>query len=343
MPTWLIVAVTSALTYLLAALVRHFTAREKKIEHKIERLYPVVDAQFALSMAGLLPPALFGGTRVTSLINGQQIFSRMLDAIRAAKRTITFETFIYWSGEIGREFAEALIERAKAGVRVHVLLDWLGSNRIDADAIGAMADAGVEVYRYHPLRWYNLHRFNNRTHRKLLIVDGRIGFIGGIGIADQWSGNAEDSEHWRDSHFMVEGPTVAQLQSAFMDNWLKTRQCVLHGADYFPKLAAAGACRAQVFMSSPGDGSESMRLMYLLSITSAAASIKLASAYFVPDDMSVVALAEAGYYNSLPGYESFGPGRADRGDCARTLVMSLHRPESGFREGGIRKFFAGLA
>lgn len=293
MPIWLIVVITAAATYLLGVIIRLLTSGEKKIEHEIEHLYSVADEQFARSMEGLLPPAVLGGNRVTPLINGEQIFPAMLQAIRSAARSITFETFIYWSGQIGAEFADALIERARAGVKVHVLLDWLGSNRMNPDAIRSMEDAGIEVERYHPVRWHDLHRVNNRTHRKLLVVDGKIGFTGGVGIADQWTGNAQDSEHWRDSHFKVEGPAVAQLQAAFMDNWLKTRRCVLHGGDYFPKLEPAGDCPAQVFKSSPEEGGESMRLMYLLSIACAARSIRLASAYFVPDDLSVRALIDA--------------------------------------------------
>ena len=141
---------------------------------------------------------------------------------------------------------------------------------MDPDSIQSMKDAGVEVERYHPLRWYNIRRVNNRTHRKLLIVDGTVGFTGGVGIADEWSGNAQDPDHWRDSHFKIEGPVVAQCQAAFMDNWLKTRSRVLQSREYFPEVAPAGSHRAQVFMSSPSEGSESARLMYLLAIASAA-------------------------------------------------------------------------
>jgi len=293
MPTWLVVVITAVATYLASVVIRLFTGREKKIEHEIEHRYGVADEQFARSINGLLPPAITEGNRITPLINGDQIFPAMLDAIRSARRTITFETFIYWSGDIGRSFAEALIDRARAGVKVHVLLDWLGSKRMDADAIQRMSEAGVEVCRYHPVRWYALHKFNNRTHRKLLVVDGRVGFTGGVGIADVWSGDARNPDEWRDSHFKLEGPSVAQLQSAFMDNWLKTQKCVLHGEEYFPELAPAGSCRAQVFFSSPEEGSESARLMYLMSITCAAKSIRLASAYFVPDDLSVRSIVDA--------------------------------------------------
>jgi cardiolipin synthase len=217
----------------------------------------------------------------------------MLNAIRAARHTITFETFIYWSGRIGREFADALAERSRAGVNVHVLLDWVGSNRMDKRLLEEMHNASVIVKRYHPPRWYNISRMNNRTHRKLLVVDGRVGFTGGVGIADEWLGNAQDEDHWRDTHFMLEGPAVAQMQSAFMDNWMKTEAKVHHGEQYFPKLEPAGEVLAQLFDSGPDEGSESVRLMYLFSIAAAARSIRISTAYFVPDDLSVESLVAA--------------------------------------------------
>jgi len=293
MPTWLIIVVTAAASYMLSLIVRVLTSREKRIEHDIEHLFSVEDDQFLRSLGGLLPPAVLTGNKVISFRNGDRFFPAMLDAIRGARHSITFETFIYWQGEIGRRFAEALIDRARAGVRVHVLLDWLGTRKLDPESIQSMKDAGVEVERYHPLRWYNIRRANNRTHRKLLIVDGAVGFTGGAGIADLWTGDAQDPDHWRDSHFKLEGPVVRQCQAAFMDNWLKTRSRVLHAEAYFPVLVPQGACRAQVFMSSPSEGSESARLMYLMSIASASRSLRIASAYFVPDDLAVETLVKA--------------------------------------------------
>jgi cardiolipin synthase len=233
------------------------------------------------------------GNSVTPLVNGDRIFPDMLRAIRGAQKTITFETFIYWSGSIGKEFADALAERAKAGVKCHVLVDWLGSKSMKEEYVEQMQRAGVQVMRYHPLKWFNAWRINHRTHRKLLVVDGKIGFTGGVGIADEWLGDAQDADHWRDSHFRLEGPAVAQMQSAFMDNWMKTHEEVLHGPDYFPALEQAGSCKAQVFMSSPAEGSESVRLMYLMSIACARKSVRISNAYFVPDDLSVQTLVEA--------------------------------------------------
>jgi cardiolipin synthase len=288
---WILFAVVAG--GLLVLLIVNLSSSEKKIEHQIEHLYAVGDPQFVRSMGTLLGPAIMAGNRVTALCNGDEIFPTMLEAIRSAERTITFETYIYWSGSIGKAFATALSERAQAGVKVHVLVDWVGSGKMDDRMLQEMERAGAEVLKYHPLRWYNLGRLNNRTHRKLLVVDGIIGFTGGVGIADIWLGNAEDPDHWRDTHFKLEGPAVAQMQAAFMDNWIETRGCVLHGEPYFPQLATAGTHFAQLFKSSASEASESVRLMYLLSITSAVKSVRIANAYFVPDSLTVATLVAA--------------------------------------------------
>jgi cardiolipin synthase len=244
-------------------------------------------------MGVLLGPPLIGDNHIETLINGDQIFPSMLQAIQGARLSISFETYIYWSGDIGRRFAEALAERARAGVKVRVLVDWVGSQKMDEAAIETMRQAGVEFRKYRPLRWYTLARLNNRTHRKLLIVDGVIGFTGGVGIADNWAGDAQDPDHWRDNHYRLEGPAVAQMQAAFMDNWTKVSGSVLDGDTYFPAQSKRGGMQAQVFQSSSEGGSESMHLMYLLSITAATKTIDLAMAYFVPDAVTHEALIGA--------------------------------------------------
>jgi len=179
-----------------------------------------------------------------------------------------------------------LMDRARAGVRVHVMLDWWGSGDIEERYRKPMEAAGVEMLLYNPLRVLALGRMNNRTHRKLMVVDGRIGFTGGVGIADPWRGHAQDPEHWRDTHFRVVGPVVAQLQAAFMDNWIAVSGHVLHGPDYFPAEEPAGTHTAQVFTSAPGGGAESTQLLYLLSIAAARSTVRLSMAYFVPDDVA---------------------------------------------------------
>ena len=271
----------------------NFVTAEKQIQTSLEHHYGVGDLQFRRELGTLLGPPIIDGNRVQGLQNGDEIFPAMLAAIRDARQTITFETYIYWSGDIGWVFARALEERARAGVKVHVLLDWLGSQKIEQAMLDEMKASGIEIEHYHPLRWYNLGRMNNRTHRKLLVVDGKVGFTGGVGIADHWAGDAEDPDHWRDSHYRLEGPAVAQMQAAFMDNWIKTTGKVLQGTEYFPPLAPVGDALAQVFTSSPSGGSDSMQLMYLLSITAAEHTIDLAAAYFVPDELTRRAIRSA--------------------------------------------------
>jgi cardiolipin synthase len=293
-PGWLKWALgASALALLGGVLASNFIGGEKKIERHIERLYALDDPRFMQELGLLLGPPFLNGTRVRALLNGDQIFPPMLAAIRSAKVSINFETYIYWSGDIGRAFADALAERARQGVKVHVLLDWVGSAKMDESLITTLSAAGVKVRKFHPPHWSHLGRLNNRTHRKLLIVDGRVGYTGGVGVAPEWTGHAQDPEHWRDTHFEVEGPVVAQMQSVFIDNWIKVTGDVLHGPDYFPSLSAAGPGQAQMFSSSPSGGSESMQLMYLLAITAASRSIDLSAAYFVPDDLTLQALLQA--------------------------------------------------
>lgn len=291
--TLIIVVATLAAALCAGFLILNLGVGEKKISKQIEPLYSVDDPQFLRTMGVMLGPAIVAGNHAETLQNGREIFPAMLKAVRDARKTISFETYIYWQGLIGRQFVDALTERARAGVKIHVLLDWVGSGKIDAAYLKDMEDAGIEVKRFNRPTWYSFGRVNNRTHRKLLIVDGRIGFTGGVGIADQWSGNAEDPDHWRDTHFRIEGPVVAQMQSAFHDNWVEVSGKVLHGGDYYPALAPAGSHYAQMFTSSPGGGSESMQMMYLLSIAAAAKTIRLSASYFVPDELAVASFTAA--------------------------------------------------
>ncbi len=281
------ITLTAVCTAIVVLLISNLSLGDKMVDRKVTPLYGVTDPQFLRTMGVMLGPSLVAGNEAKALVNGDQIFPAMLTAIREARHTITFETYIYWSGEIGKQFAVALSERARAGVEVRVILDWVGSGKVDDAYLAEMQSNGVHIHRYHPVRWYTAWRMNNRTHRKLLVVDGRVGFTGGVGIAQEWTGNAQDSQHWRDTHFRIEGPAVAQMQAAFMDNWLQITGEVLHGQIYFPPLQPVGKKLAQVFISSPGGGAESMQLMYLLSIAAARQSIDLSASYFVPDDVAV--------------------------------------------------------
>ena len=287
------IAVGFCLAVLCGIVILNFTSGEKQIDRHVERMHSLGDPQFAHELGVLLGPPFVQGNAVKVLLNGDEIFPPMLQAIRDAKASITFETYIYWSGDIGRQFAEALTDAARRGVKCHVLLDWVGSVKMDEVLIHQMTAAGVQIQRFHPPHWSHLARLNNRTHRKLLVIDGRVGFTGGVGIATEWTGHAQSPEHWRDTHVQIKGPAVAQMQAVFLDNWVKVTGNVLHGNDYFPPLTEQGKTSAQMFSSSPSGGSESMQLMYLLSITAAAKSIDLSAAYFVPDDLMLAAMVEA--------------------------------------------------
>jgi len=288
-----VAGVSAVATTLIVIVALNVLPGEHKTEQPLSSLYGVDDPGFGRAVSVLFGPPLVPGNDVTPLYNGRQIFSAMLEEIRHAQKSVTFETYIYWSGEVGAAFTQALVERAHAGVKVHLIIDAVGSGKMDAGQLQAMREAGAEIDKYRPLRWYNVDRINNRTHRKLLVVDGKVGFTGGVGIADKWDGDADSTDHWRDTHFRVVGPVVAQMQATFVEHWLATRGVLLQGDAYFPELSRAGSMPAQMVRSADDDGTESIRLMYLLSIAAARQSVLLANSYFVPDDLSIRTLIAA--------------------------------------------------
>jgi cardiolipin synthase len=287
-----IILITLLIGALVFAVGANLRTTEKRLLYRPRRLYTSGDADFRRALGILLGPPLVSGNKITTLVNGEQIYPAMLNAIRTAQTNITFETFVFRDG-VGATFVEELSNAARRGVTVHMLLDWLGSRTMDQSCLAAARKAGCDLQVYHPPSWYHLGRLNNRTHRKLLIVDGKVGFTGGVGMGVEWKDGLKGLPPWRETHFRAEGPVVAQMQAVFVDNWIKTTGRVLHGADYFPKLPIAGNMDAQMFGSSPVGGSESMHLMVLLALTAAKASIDIENAYFVPDRLTVEALCSA--------------------------------------------------
>jgi len=253
-----------------------------EIEHSVET--PV----FAHSLGSLLGATFSGGNRVETLVNGDAFFPVMLKAIREAKKTVTLETYIWSSGQISDQFIEALSERARAGVKVHVLADGMGTLKLDREDRERMKKSGVEFFVYGREHWYEIKpNINHRTHRKLLVVDGRVGFTGGMCIDDRWMGNADSEEKWRETQVRVEGPAVLQMQATFATNWLQTTSRLLFGAEYFPEVIRAGDTIAECYKSGPGENPENARISYLVAIAAARKSIQIAHAYFVPDDLAV--------------------------------------------------------
>jgi cardiolipin synthase len=249
--------------------------------------------QFVTTVAGASGSPFLEGNSLTLLNNGDAFYPPMLQAIKAAEHSITIEAYIYWAGEIGAAFAEALAERAKAGCPVKILLDSIGSASIGHEILEVLEAGGCQVAWYNPIRWYTLGRFNNRTHRKSLIVDGEVAFTGGAGIADHWRGNARGPDEWRDMQIRLEGPAVVPLQSGFAHNWQQTTGELISGEAYYPLIDPRGPLAVQTLLSSPETGSSAVRTMYYLSIVCARESIYIANPYFVPDPVAIETLIEA--------------------------------------------------
>jgi cardiolipin synthase A/B len=268
--------------------------RPKEISYLPRHEFSVRDPAFVPSAHALANPSPVKGNRIDLLENGDRIFPAMLTAIETARATVNLESYIFWSGEIAGRFRDTLAAAARRGVEVRILLDGVGSgSKLSESDVRALRQAGCLVEFYHLVRPWNLDTFNNRTHRRLLVVDGRIGFTGGAGIADVWLGNADSPAHWRDTQVRVEGPVVAELQAAFQETWGEARGEALAGDRFYPRLEPAGTAQAQVLSSSGRASSSAIKLLYAVSVAAASERILLANSYFVPDHDAVRLFAEA--------------------------------------------------
>jgi cardiolipin synthase A/B len=249
------------------------------------------------------------GNDAELLINGDRIFPRYLEAIRGAEHSVCLLTYVYWRGEIARDVADALCERARAGVACNVIIDAIGGLKLERETLEQMMDAGVRVSRFRPPKPYAARRLNNRTHRKILVVDGRIGLTGGVGIAEEWTGDAQDPDHWRDTHVRVEGPVVRGLFGAFAENWLEATGEVLVGPAYLPDLPEGpDGGPMMVVRSSAGVGDTNVEALYYLAIAAAQETLDITAAYFVPRPAFTEALQDC----------------AERGVRTRVLVPGPH-------------------
>jgi cardiolipin synthase A/B len=224
------------------------------------------------------------GNALDVLRNGNQIFPAMLESIAGAQHTIDMLTFVYWRGEIGTTFAEELAERARAGVRVRLLLDAWGAQAIDRSLTTMMDEAGVHIRWFRPLSRMQIHKANHRTHRKVLIVDEEIGFTGGVGIADEWNGDARNEREWRDTHFRIRGPAVDGLRAAFLDNWVEIDDVLFQSeVDRFPEQPQSGSTLVQCVRGASEAGWSDISTLFLGLFQLARERIRVATAYFVPD------------------------------------------------------------
>jgi cardiolipin synthase A/B len=255
--------------------------------------FPIHSQEFLPTVMGAVGIPFIPGNKVSVLTNGDEFYPAMLEAIAAAKKTITMEMYIFWAGDIGMQFAVALAERCGAGVKVKLLLDAIGSSTIGKEILRVLKESGCEVDWYNRIWLRTIGHFNHRNHRKSMIVDGRIAFTGGAGIADQWTGDGHDPKHWHDIQIMVEGPGAMSLQAGFAQNWLEITGELVNGPDYFPACEPAGSVATQILLSSPKSASSTIRIMYYLSIISAQRTIYIANPYFIPDDSAVQILVEA--------------------------------------------------
>ena len=252
------------------------------------------DPSFRATLVAYTGNAVVSGNRVEVLLNGDQIFPAKIAAIRAARKSITYAQYVFEEGQPALDTAQALAERCRAGVPVHVLLDAVGALAMPAQYRDWMTAAGCKVVFYHPLNPWSLDRVNERNHRRILVVDGVVGFTGGSGTSGKWSGNGREDGYWRDTDVRVEGPVVEQLQGAFVESWLEATGVALGGPAYFPRsMPIKGGVDAHVVRSSPAGGSAAMYTMFLLAMASARRSIYITNPYFVPDEKMVETLIQA--------------------------------------------------
>jgi len=285
-------ALGAGLAWYAADSLRH--RREGAVGYELVEGVDAESADFMRAAEALTGHPIDEGCEVELLVNGNRIFPAMLETIRGAERTLCLETYVYWRGEIATEIAAAVRERARAGVECRVLVDAVGAARIDERLIDGMQEAGARVCRFRPPRPYALRNLANRTHRRLLVADGRVGMTGGVGIAGEWEGDARGPGEWRDTHVRVRGPVVRGMQGAFAEHWLEATGEVLGGQRFLPRLEPLdGGGPVQLVRSSAGVGDTNAEAVHYLAIASARRSLDLCAAYFAPRPAFTEALREA--------------------------------------------------
>ena len=250
------------------------------------------DPVFPDYVAALTGSGITRGDEYQILVNGVEIFPALLDAIRGARRRISFETYIYDTGAVAGEFTTALADAAARGVEVRVIVDAVGASAMEREHVDRLQRAGVQIGTFNPVKWYSIEEINYRTHRKILVIDGDVAFTGGVGVADHWLGDADAPEHWRDTHLRLTGPAVTMLEAGFYENWAETGHTTDAQLNLRPAPPETRA-RSIVAWSSPSGGSNRVKLLYLLSLAGARRTLDLQSPYVVLDESTRWSLTEA--------------------------------------------------
>jgi cardiolipin synthase len=266
---------------------------QDQITLRLRSAYAADHPEYPDYTAALIGADARRGNEYDVLINGNQIFPAMLDAINRARRRISFETYIYDSGEVANQFTAALEAAAKRGVRVRIVVDALGSSTMDETHEARLRAAGCHLVRINPIAWYSLEYVNYRSHRKILVVDGEVGFTGGVGVSDHWLGNAEDKEHWRETHVRIRGPIVRLLEGAFYENFAEAGGVEVPELDDEAKVPSGDGGPSVVVRSSPTGGSNDLKRLYLLALASARRTVDITSPYFVTDESTRWSLQDA--------------------------------------------------
>ena len=271
----------------------HVSTETHPAVYPLEPNLSVSSPEFIPTSEGVTGMPFLPGNRVTIFNNGDEFYPAMLEAIESATQSVTMEQYIFCDGRVGRRFAEAFSEKARAGVPVKLVLDAIGSATLGTDIFQILEAGGCQLAWFGPIHWYTLHRANRRNHRKSLIIDGRLAFTGGAGLADQWVGNAGNPAEWRDIQVAAEGPAAAALQTGFAQNWLQATGEIISGPAFFPEPARVGSAKVQTIQSSPLFGAGLVGSAYLMAIQCARRELFIANPYFIPDARIVEILAAA--------------------------------------------------
>jgi len=310
----------------IASIVSFFfyntTPRSHPAVYALETDLDVESPQFPLTMTGMTGMPLVPGNQVALFNNGDQFFPAMLDAIESAEHSITMEQYIFWEGKVGRRFAEAFAEKARSGVQVKLLLDAVGSSTLGEPIVKILEAGGCQLAWFRPIHWYTMIRANRRDHRKSLMVDGKIAFTGGAGIADHWLGDAQGARSWRDLMVRVEGPAAIGQQSGFAQNWLQCTGEILTGEDYFPLPRNAGTIDVQTIVSSPLEGMGASGTMHLIAVQCARRHLCIANPYFIPDPRLIEMLGQA----------------VRRGVAVKLMVAGRHNDTWWARQNSVRLY-----